>query len=196
MLILVVAFTFFGILYLSILLAFSIFLMFPELRKWLDTLVPIPLPKFYTWDFFIFILTNNAAHFCNPWKMLVWIPLLGTFLLGIELALNGLAIGVTLAYVGIEKGALFTVIGVIPHGVFEIPAFIFQFTCFARFHITVLELLHAKIVGEKIEKTKVFLNLKDACFFAIVALILFVLAALIETFITPALLDFLFHFKD
>ena len=192
MLILIVSFSFFGVLYFSILLAFSVYLLFPDLKKWLETLVPSPMPEFYTWDFFIFILTNNAAHFLNPLKMLVWIPLLGAFFLGIELALNGLVIGAVIAYAGMEKGALFTIIGILPHGIFEIPAFIFQFVCFARLHITTLEWLHAKIIGEKFEKVKVITGLKDTAIFAMISFILFVLAALIETFVTPAILDYIF----
>ncbi|MDI6806170.1 MAG: stage II sporulation protein M [Candidatus Bathyarchaeia archaeon] len=186
------SFSFFGILYFSILFAFSAYLLFPELKKWLDTLVPSQIPEFHTWDFFIFILTNNAAHFFNPLKMLVWIPLLGSFFLGMELALNSLVIGAVIAYAGMEKGALFTIIGIIPHGIFEIPAFIFQFVCFARLHITTLEWLHAKIIGEKFEKVKVITGLKDTAIFAVIALILFVVAALIETFVTPAILDSIF----
>jgi stage II sporulation protein M len=188
-----VSFSFFGVLYLSILLAFSAYILFPDLKKWLDTFVPSSVPEFYTWDFFIFILTNNAAHFCNPMKMLVWIPLFGAFFLGIELALNGLVIGAALAYAGMEKGVLFTIIGIIPHGIFEIPAFIFQFVCFARLHITTLEWLHAKIIGEKFEKEKVITGLKDTAIFAVIALILFVLAAFIETFVTPTLLNSIFR---
>lgn len=191
MLILIVGFSFLGILYFSIWLALSAYLLFPNLKKWLDTLVPSPAPELFTWDFFVFILTNNAGHFCNPLKMLVWIPLAGTFFLGTELALNGLVIGAVVAYEGMEKGVLFTIVGIVPHGIFEIPAFIFQFVCLARWHITIVEWLYAKIVGEKFGKSRIVTGLIDSVIFAVLALILFVLAAFIETFITPALLNFL-----
>lgn len=194
MIILVMFFSFTGLLYFSVLFAFSAFLLFPELKTWLDTMTPQleHMSEFCTWDFFIFILTNNAAHFCNPFKMLVWIPLLGGFFLGLELGLNCAVIGGALVYASMEKGTLFAAMAVVPHGIFELPAFILQFVCFARWHITIIEYIHAKIIGEKLGRSRVIEGLKDVAIFASLAVTLLVLAALIETFVTPVLLDVVF----
>jgi stage II sporulation protein M len=120
--------------------------------------------------------------------MLVWVPFLGTFILGLELLLNGVAIGALSVFVGKTRGILYPIVGLTPHGVFEIPAFVFQFASIIRWHVTTIEFIMAKIVGERIVGAKLIQGLKDTVILATASLILFIIAAFVETYITPYLL--------
>jgi stage II sporulation protein M len=120
--------------------------------------------------------------------MLVWVPLLGTFILGIELLLNGVTIGALSVFMGRTHGILYPIVGLTPHGALEIPAFIFQFASIIRWHVTIVEFIMAKIVGERIDGVKLKHGLKDTVIMAIISLILFIIAAFVETYITPHLL--------
>lgn len=99
----IVTITFSIFLYISILLTVIASLMFPQLEEMLKSFlsVPSPLPELFTHKFFLFILSNNTRHFWNPLNMIVWIPMLGTFLLGVALALNAV-IGMIATIAGIN----------------------------------------------------------------------------------------------
>lgn len=120
--------------------------------------------------------------------MLVWVPLLGTFVLGLELLLNGVVIGALSVIVGITRGIFYPIVGVLPHGVFEIPAFVLQFASIIRWHVVTIEMIMAKITDEKVDGAKFKQGLKDTLILAVASLILFVIAAFVETYITPYLL--------
>lgn len=185
----VVAVSFLTLLYFSIILTVATFAVFPWLLEWLKSLMPTDgFPSPFTTEFFCYILSNNLSHFWNPPKMLVWIPFLGTVLLGLELSLNAIVIGVAVVTAGMKRGALFPMVGIVPHGILEIPAFILQFVCFALLHITIIQFLLAKIVGEKTNSAKLKQGVKDAVIFGVVAVLFFTIAALIETYVTPFLL--------
>jgi uncharacterized membrane protein SpoIIM required for sporulation len=134
------------------------------------------------------ILQNNTGHFWNPAKMLVWVPFLGTFFLALELLLNSVTIGAISVFIGKTRGIFYPIVGLTPHGVFEIPAFIFQFASLIRWHVTITEFIMAKIVGERVEGAKLRQGLKDTVVLAIISLTLFIIAAYVETYITPYLL--------
>ena len=104
------------------------------------------IPPPYTDGLYRFIFLNNIAHFWNPVRLWVWIPLVGAFGLGYELILNAVVIGGVAAFVSLAKGPLYTAEGLLPHGVIEIPAFILEFTGLARWHVSG----HASII-RKIE---------------------------------------------
>jgi uncharacterized membrane protein SpoIIM required for sporulation len=136
------------------------FAVAPWLVNWLRSLVRSELldadvPRPFTTDLYFFIFLNNASHFWNPAKMVVWVPLLGSFLIGLELLLNGVVIGALAVFVGITRGVFYPVVGLTPHGVFEIPAFILQFASIIRWHVTTIEFVMAKIVGERVDGSKV-----------------------------------------
>lgn len=120
--------------------------------------------------------------------MLVWVPLLGTFVLGLELLLNGVVIGALSVIVGMTHGIFYPIVGVLPHGVFEIPAFVLQFASIIRWHVVTIEMIMAKITDEKVDGAKFKQGLKDTLILAVASLILFVIAAFVETYITPYLL--------
>ena len=120
--------------------------------------------------------------------MLVWIPLLGTFLLGSELLINGGIIGIVSVIAGITHGISYPIVGLTPHGIFEIPAFILQFASIIRWQVTTINAVMAKIKGEKVDGVKSKRGIKDTFILAIASVILSMVAAFIETYITPYLL--------
>ena len=187
------ALTFFGILITSILVTVFAFSINPGLSEWLKSLMQnegsyVAIPPPYTSDLYFFIFLNNIGHFWNPVRMLVWVPLVGTFELGFELLLNGVLIGALSAVVGIAKGISYPILGVVPHGVVEIPAFILEFTSIIRWQVTITEAIMAKIIGDRVNVAKLKRGVKDTLILAVVSVTLFAIAAFIETYITPRLL--------
>lgn len=184
---------FLAILLFSISLTALVFSMAPGFSDWFRSLAQserryIVIPPPFTENLFFYIFLNNIGHFWNPLKMLVWVPLLGTFLLGSELLLNGGIIGVVSVIAGITHGVLYPIIGLTPHGIFEIPAFILQFASIIRWQVTTIDAVMAKIIGEKVDGVKFRRGIKDTFILAIASVILFMIAAFIETYITPYLL--------
>lgn len=120
--------------------------------------------------------------------MLVWIPLIGAFLLGFEILLNSGLIGVVSVIVGFERGVAYPILGLIPHGIVEIPAFLLQIVCIIIWQVTIIEVLISKIRHEEMNKEKTMQGLKDVLILAVISIVLFMIAAAIETYITPNLL--------
>jgi len=187
------ALAFFGVIIVSMVLTVFAFSVAPGLLEWLKSLIRsersiIAIPPPYTEDLFFYILSNNAGHFWNPIRMLVWVPLFGTFVLGLELLLNGVIIGVVSIIAGVTRGVSYPILGLVPHGIFEIPAFVFQFASIIRWHVTIIEITMAKIIGEKVNGAKFKQGIKDTIILAVASVILFTIAAFVETYITPYLL--------
>ena len=183
----------FTIVFLSILLTTIIFSKVPLLSDWFRSIVQtergyIAIPPPFTEDLYYFIFFNNIGHFWSPPKMLVWLPFLGSLILGLELLLNGGIIGVVATITGMTQGILYPIVGIIPHGIIEIPAFIFQFSSLIRWHTTTLDAVMVKITGEKVNRAKIVRGIKDTVILAIISVTLFMLAAYIETYVTPYLL--------
>lgn len=184
---------FFTIILLSMLLTILIFSIAPWLSDWFRSVAQserryIVIPPPFTESLYFYIFLNNVGHFWNPIKMLVWVPLLGTFILGLELLLNGGVIGIVTIIAGITHGIFYPIVGLTPHGIFEIPAFILQFASIIRWHVTTIDVVMAKIIGEKVESAKFKQGIKDTIILAIASVILFMIAAYIETYVTPYLL--------
>lgn len=185
--------TFFIFLIISIIITIIIFSFSPELAERLNSLMDSLFnfdnaPEPFTGNFFIFIFLNNTGHFWNPIRMLVWIPLLGAFLLGFEILLNSGLIGTVSVIAGFEQGLAYPIIGLIPHGIVEIPAFLFQIICIVIWQTTIIEVIISKIRHEILEKEKIIQRIKDTIILATISIILFMIAAAIETYITPYLL--------
>ena len=175
------------------LVTFFAFSTNPGLWEWFSSLMQnersyIAIPPPYTNDLYFFILLNNVGHFWNPIRMLVWVPLLGSFALGFELLLNGVEIGALSIVVGITKGVSYPILGIVPHGIIEIPAFILEFASIIRWHVTSIEAIISKVTGEKVNVAKFKQDVKDSLILAVVAVTLFAIAAFIETYVTPHLL--------
>jgi len=184
---------FFVIMLLSIFLTVLVFSMAPWLSDWFRSVAQserryIAIPPPFTENLYFYIFLNNVGHFWDPFKMLVWVPLLGTFILGSELLLNGGVIGIVAAIVGMTHGMFYPIVGLTPHGILEIPAFILQFASIIRWHVTTIDAVMAKIIGEKVDGVNFKQGVKDTIILAIASVILFMIAAYIETYITPYLL--------
>lgn len=187
------ALAFFAVIIISIFVTLFAFSFAPWLSEWFASLLQSEMsynviPPPFTEDLFLFIFLNNVGHFWNPVKMLVWTPFFGAFILGLELLFNGVLIGVLSVMAGVTGGIHHPIMGLMPHGVFEIPAFVLQFASLIRWHITAVEMMTAMIFARKTNRTKFKQGIKDAAILAVASVILFMVAAFIETYITPYLL--------
>jgi len=184
--------SFFTIILVSIFLTIFAFSIAPWLLDWLRSASSerryIVVPPPFTEDLYFYIFLNNIGHFWNPIRMLVWVPLFGTFILGLELLLNGVVIGALSVIVGMTDGISYLIVGLVPHGVIEIPAFVLQFASIILWHVTIIDVLMAKIIGEKVDGAKFKQGIKDTIILAIASVMLFMIAAFIETYITPYML--------
>jgi stage II sporulation protein M len=185
--------TFIGVIIVSVLLTVLALSASPGLADFFKSLVQnessyIVIPPPYTESLYFYIFLNNVGHFWNPLRMLVWVPLLGAPMMGFELLLNGVLIGSLATVVGAAKGVSYPILGLVPHGILEIPAFIFEFTSIIRWQVIAVEAIMTKITGEKVNVVKLKQGLKDTVILALVSVILFAIAAAIETYITPRLL--------
>ena len=184
---------FFAIMLFSVFLTVLVFSMAPWLSDWFRSVAEsersyIAIPPPYTENLYLYIFLNNVGHFWNPLKMLVWVPLLGTFVLGSELLLNGGVIGIVAVVAGTTHGVFYPIVGLTPHGILEIPAFILQFASIIRWHVTTVDAIMAKITGKELESAEFKRGVKDTLILAVASVILFMIAAAVETYITPYLL--------
>jgi len=102
-----------------------------------------------------------------------------------SLLLNGWVISfVALPLVQYGAGSLL-IAGILPHGIFEIPAFILGEAIALGFGLSALSTLRSKKWGNL--KTVFFQSLR----FFVIAIILLIPAAFIETFVTPRLIAYL-----
>lgn len=102
----------------------------------------------------------------------------------ITLTLNGWIIGLVSTAVVQEKSLGFLLAGLLPHGIFELPALIMGEAVAFSFGTAVMLAVFKK------EKRELLLpNLKQNLKYLIIACALFVPAAIIETYVTPLLLD-------
>jgi len=184
---------FFIILTLAIIASVIVFSLAPEFSEQLSSLAQIALnygdiPSPFTGKLFSFIFLNNIGHFWNPVRMLVWIPVLGPILLGFEILLNSGVIGMIAVIVGINNGITYPIVGLVPHGIIEIPGFLLQFASIVLWQVTISEAIIDKLFDRKLERDKVMQRLKDAFVLAVASIILLMVAAAIETYVTPYLL--------
>jgi uncharacterized membrane protein SpoIIM required for sporulation len=189
----IVSVAFFSILVLSALVAYALLLTIPSFTGFLQNnlastagLTMIPPP--YTTDLYRLIFLNNIGHFWNPTRVWVWIPFIGIFSLGFELALNAAVIGGVISFVTLTRGAAFTVAGLAPHGVLEIPAFILEFSGLARWHVASIRAIHAKLSGRNVDRPLLKEEVKDSLLLSILAVALFAVAAFVEAYVTPRFL--------
>lgn len=180
---------------ISLLAAILIFSFAPELLQKISSIVKLSfdfenLPEPYTTSFLSYIFLNNSGHFWNPIRMLVWIPLLGTLLIAFEIFINSGLIGIIAVITGVNNGIEYPLLGLVPHGIIEIPAFILQLSSVILWQVTIIEAIVAKLKGKTHDARKVKLGMRDVLFFAATSIVLLFIAAIIETYVTPYLLGF------
>ncbi len=127
------------------------------------------------YELFLFIFSNNA------------LKSFASMILGISfgivpvlfVVLNGLIIGVVVAVVGAKMGLFLTVALLIPHGILEIPAILIS----SSYGLNLGMETFRKFRGGDVDLNRCLLeNLKK---FAKIPLPMLLIAALIETYITP-----------
>lgn len=190
LLISVVAITFFAIIILTAVIAYAVLLASPELMKSFENLVGststyVAIPPPYTKGLYVLIFLNNIGHFWNPIRIWVWAPFIGAFSLGYELVLNAVVIGAVISFASLTKGAMYTIAGLTPHGVFEIPAFVLEFAGLARWHITTTRALYEKLSGRTVDRPLLKEGVSDTLLLSFLSVVLFAIAAYFESYVTP-----------
>ena len=188
-----IALSFFVILILSAFIAYALLDVSPNLEGSISNMMGsatgyAAIPPPYTSGLYRLIFLNNIGHFWNPARVWVWIPFVGMLSLGFELVLNAVVIGAVISFATLTKGAAYTIAGLTPHGIFEIPAFILEFAGLGRWHVTSIRAIYTKLSGRKIDRPLLTEGVKDAILLSLLSLALFAIAAYVETFVTPRLL--------
>lgn len=153
--------------------------LFLEEASALDEMAGIiaPLPQIVV---FIFILLKNISVIVLSF---VLSPILCIFPV-ITLVINGGVIGLVSVIFIEEESLLFLLTGLLPHGIFELPALIMGEAVALSFGIAVIRGIFGKDKQDIIKS-----NLKGNLKYLAISAGLFLAAAIIETFITPVLLD-------
>ena len=189
----VIAIAFFSAMILAAVVGYLVLASFPDFVRTFQSALGtvgdyMAIPPPYTNDLYWFIFLNNTAHFWNPIRLWVWMPIIGAFGLGYELILNAVVIGGVASFVSLTKSPLYAAEGLVPHGIIEIPAFILEFTGLARWHVSAFQALQAKFSGKPVDRRQLREGVKDALVLSLLSVLLFAIAAYVETFVTPHLL--------
>ncbi len=128
---------------------------------------------------FVFILLKNISAVLISFVMsplLLVVPI-------VSLVMNGWLIGVVANTVVAERSVAYLLAGLLPHGVIELPALFIGEAAALTFGLAAMRAVFGKSRGEALT-VALRTNLK----YVGIAAVLFVPAALIETFVTPLLL--------
>jgi stage II sporulation protein M len=152
--------------------------LFLEEAAALDEMAGIiaPLPQV---AIFFFILFKNISVIVLSF---ILSPLLCIFPV-ITLVINGGVIGLVSAIIIEQESLSFVLTGLLPHGIFELPALIMGEAVALSFGIAVLQGIFGKDKQDIIKS-----NLKSNLKYLAISAGLFLAAAIIETFVTPVLL--------
>ncbi|AKG53792.1 integral membrane protein [Dehalogenimonas sp. WBC-2] len=129
---------------------------------------------------FFFILIRNIIAFLTAF---FFSPLLLLVPIG-SLVLNGAVISVVSRLVLQDQSVGFLIAGIMPHGIIEIPAYIFVQAAALGFGFTVLRGLFKSDYRDRV-KPELKANLRRLG----IAVMLLIPAAFIESFVTPVLLN-------
>ena len=132
-----------------------------------------------TFGTFLLILINNIVAFFFTLVLSPILCLMPTF----SLLFNGALISVISVLVARVESVGFVLTGLLPHGIIEIPAFIIGQAAALSFGFFIL----ASIFSAD-RRARLGTDLKRSLKFFVIAVLLLIPAAIIETFITPLLL--------
>ena len=189
----IVALSFFVMLIVSAVVSYALLEASPNFEGFIRNIMGsatgyAAIPPPYTSGLYRLIFLNNIGHFWNPACVWVWLPFVGMLSLGFELMLNAVVIGAVISFATLTKGGAYTIAGLTPHGVFEIPAFILEFAGLGRWHVTAIRAIYTKLGGRKIDRPNLVEGVKDTVFLSLLSLALFAIAAYVETYVTPRFL--------
>lgn len=132
------------------------------------------------WQIFLFVFLNNSVKAFA-------IVLLGAaagVVPVVFLAVNGYLVGLVSVFIAKQSGVTAVLIGLVPHGVFEIPAMIIA----ASLGMLIGSRTVQKLWGERAYRLG-HEYVQSLRFFLVVALPLFLIAALVEVYVTPCFLE-------
>jgi uncharacterized membrane protein SpoIIM required for sporulation len=189
----IVALAFFSILIVSLIVTYAFLESSPRLVGLIRDLMTstrglIGIPPPYSSSLYRLIFLNNIGHFWNPTRILVWIPFVGAYNLGYELLLNAVVIGAVASFTTLTRSAAYAIAGLTPHGIFEIPAFILEFAGLTRWQISTTRALYSKLSGRHVDRPLLVEGIKDTLVLSFFSVVLFAIAAYVETYFTPRLL--------
>ncbi len=145
------------------------------LEELADFLSPLPQASIFILIFLKNVLAVLVSFALSPFFCLM--PVLA-------LAINGGAIGLVSNLVIQEKSLGYLLVGLLPHGIFELPAFIMAEAVALSFGTMVILSLFDK------ERRKLLMpSLRGNSKYLLIALALFLIAAIIETYVTPLFLS-------
>jgi len=101
----------------------------------------------------------------------------------VSLFLNGWVIGLVSLYVIKEYSLVYLLTGVLPHGIFEIPAFIIAHAAAFNIGLALMQALFIKTKRGQL-RPRIMTSVK----YMAIACILLVPAAIVETFVTPMIM--------
>jgi stage II sporulation protein M len=176
-----------GIVIILFCLGLTLGLLFPDTRvfsPFAQTEVLENLSEFISqlpqWAVFLVILLKNVsavlfAFLMSPLFLVV--PVL-------TLVLNGWIIGVVAQQVIAEHSVRYLLTGLLPHGIIEIPALFIGEAAALGFGLIII-----RAVVSSNHRERLLADLKPNLKYLVIALLLLVPAAIIETLVTPALLE-------
>lgn len=145
-----------------------------SLQKLSEFLATLPLPAVFVVILFKNVLALLFSFGLSPFLCLV--PILA-------LVTNGWLIGLVSNTVLGEKSVTYLLAGLLPHGIFEIPAFIMGEAVALSFGVSMIVYLFKKNSREML-----MANFRRNFRYFVIALILLIPAAIMETFVTPLVL--------
>ena len=145
-----------------------------SLQELADFLASLPLPLIAVIIFIKNVTSLLFSFILSP--VLCLLPI-------ISLLFNGWIIGLVSGMIVSEESLGFLLAGLLPHGVFELPAFILGQAAALSFGTTVILAMFRRRSG-----AQMVASLKTNLKYLLISVALLVPAALIETFITPLLL--------
>lgn len=144
------------------------------IRQFVDILISLPAPVIA-----LVIFIKNASALLLSFAlspMLCLVPVLA-------LAINGLLLGSLSAIVAQQESLGFVLTGLLPHGIFELPALIIGEAAALSFGVAAI-----LAVFRKRDRELLLPNLKQNLKYLLLAIGLLIPAAIIETYLTPLLL--------
>ena len=139
-----------------------------------------PARQLSSYELFLFIFENNAVKLFTVLLFSIFAGLSSLF----AIFSNGFILGVVSKFI-IEKMSLaYLLAGILPHGIFELTAFLLSAASGLRIGTTVL----LRVFGRKVSVTREFSD--GPKFYILVLVPLLLGAAFIEAYITPIVLSF------
>ncbi|MFQ5891762.1 MAG: stage II sporulation protein M [Candidatus Methanofastidiosia archaeon] len=159
----------------------------------------IEMLPFY-FDFVIYFGNNSRVAVLTA-TFLSWLPILGAIYSLFIITINGMVVGIAPTFFNIPTSHL--LVGILPHGIFEIPAFILSTSVGLRINVQITKAAYRlffppkiEVDGEMMEDTEAYkrelvLGFKALRIFPLILLLLLI-AAINEAVLTPFILRWIF----